>query len=128
MKNEETKGFKKVAQSGGSYITATLYNPTTKEVIVKCVRDYDYDDGSRDDDELYYAPIDEEALKMYRHDNGIICIGDNVVVVKGRTIEHGYIGEVISIKPYRDRYGRWLADYIYFKDGRKINVANCRLA
>lgn len=57
------KGFYKVAQNGGCYISATFYNPDTKEVVSCCVRDYDYADCSRDNDELYYIEIDEEVKK-----------------------------------------------------------------
>lgn len=121
------EGFKKIAQSGGSYVVATFYNPLTKEVKTECVRDYDYGDCSRDNDELYFMEIDEAALIAYQHDLGIILVGDFAEVVKGRTIEHGFIGKVIAKKEYKDRYGRFLADYIYFEDGRKINVDNCKL-
>lgn len=122
------KGFYKIAQSGGSYVVATFYNPDTKEVKTKGVRDYDYSDCSRDDDELYYMPINEDVKRVYLHDNGCILVGDMAKVVKGRTIEHGYIGKVVNRREYTDKYGCWLADYIYFEDGRKINVANCILA
>jgi hypothetical protein len=121
------KGFYKIAQRGGTYIVATFYNPNTKEIINKCVRDYDYEDCSRDDDELYYMEINEDVKKIFMHDRGHILIGDMVKVVKGKTIEHGYIGEVKNIKEYRNKYGRWIADYIYFNDGRKINRKNCIL-
>ncbi len=119
--------FYKVEQHGGTYITATFYNPDTKETKITRVRDYDYDDCSRDNDELYYMPIDEEVRTIWLHDNGKILVGDVVKVVKGRTIEHGYTGKVKDIKPYNDKYGRWLADYICFEDGRKINIDNCIL-
>lgn len=121
------KGFYKIGQDGGTYVVAHFYNPTTKEFISKCVRDYDYSDCSRDDDELYYMPINEQVKTIYLHDNGCILVGDMAKVVKGRTIEHGYIGKVVKKKEYTDRYGRWIADYIYFEDGKKINIANCIL-
>ena len=119
--------FYKVTHTGGSYVTGTFFNPVTKETKVEVLRDYDYNDCSRDNDELYYMDINEEALVAYKHHNGVICVGDNVKVVKGRTIEKGFIGTVKAIREYTDRYGRWLADYIYFTDGRKINKANCEL-
>ena len=52
-------GFFKVAENGGTYVTGVFYNPTTGEVKHELLRDYDYADGSRDNDELYYMPIDE---------------------------------------------------------------------
>lgn len=130
MTSEKIKelGFYKIGQTCGSYVVASFYNPETKELKTKCVRDYDYADCSRDNDELYYMDINEDVKKIYLHDNGCILIGDMAKVVKGRTIEHGYIGKVVDKREYNDKYGRWLADYIYFEDGRKINVANCVLA
>ena len=121
------EGFYKVEQHGGTFIVAEFYNPDTRELESKCVRDYDYADCSRDDDELYYMDINEEVKRICLHDNGQILVGDMAKVVKGKTIEHGYIGRVVNKREYKDRYGRWVADYIYFEDGRKINVANCVL-
>ena len=119
--------FYKISHSGGTYVTGLFYNPITKETKSELLRDYDYSDGSRDNEELYWMPIDEEALKIYRRDKGIISIGDLVEVVKGRTIKHGYTNVVVDIKEYKDRYGRWLADYAYFGDGKKVNIDNCKL-
>lgn len=56
-------GFYKVAQTGGTYVVATFYNPETGDMKSKCVRDYDYSDCSRDDDELYYMEINEDVRK-----------------------------------------------------------------
>lgn len=121
------KGYYKVLQEGGNYVIATFYNPNTKETITKCVRDYDYSDCSRDDDELYFMEINKDIQRIYYHDKGMILEGDKARVIKGRTLKHGYIGTVQKIKEYKDKYGRWLADYIYFEDGKKINIKNCEL-
>ena len=102
------EGFFKVKQSGGSYVVAVFYNPYTGETRSECVRDYDYGDCSRDNDELYLA-------------------GDTVEVFKGRKVPKGTIATVKSIRPYYDRYGRWVADYAYFTDGQRTNIENCRL-
>ena len=40
------EGFYKVCQSGGTYVTATFFNPCTLEEYTQCVRDYDYSDCS----------------------------------------------------------------------------------
>ena len=48
------EGFFKVKQDGGTFICATFFNPVTKEEFSECVRDYDYSDYSRDNDDLYY--------------------------------------------------------------------------
>ena len=124
--------FYKVNQSGGSYVTALLYNPVTHEPQTKCVRDYDYDDGRNDDDELYYAPIDVEAAEHYRKrlnnlNGGFIKAGDVVEVVKGRKIPLGTIGKVVRVYDWRDRYGRTQATYAVFEDGRKTSVWNCKI-
>lgn len=120
-------GFYKVEQSGGSYVVAIFYNPETKEVKTKCVRDYDYADCSRDDDELYHMEINEDARRAYLHNNGLIIKGDKVEVVKGRKVKIGTIATITAIKPIYDKYHRWVADYVYFEDGQRTNVNNCRL-
>lgn len=119
--------FYKVSESGGSFVTGIFFNPVTGEHKTEVLRDYDYADCRNDNDELYYMPIDEEARRAYMHHKGVILEGDKAEVIKGRTIEHGYVGTVVRKSEYRDRYGRFLAMYIYFEDGRKINEANCRL-
>ena len=78
--------FYKIGQSGGTYVVAYFFNPVTKEYKSECVRDYDYSDGSRDNDELYRMEINEEAKREWLHFSGIPCIGDTVEVYKGRKI------------------------------------------
>ena len=121
------KGFRKVSHEGGIYVSGVFFNPITNEVTSRRLRDYDYADGSRDDDELYYMPIDEEALKAYRRFCGVISVGDTVEVIKGRKVPIGTIATVKAIHDYRDCYGRWVATYAYFTDGQKTNVDNCKL-
>lgn len=121
------KGFYKVYQSGGSYVTATFFNPETKEEYSKCVRDYDYADCSRDDDEAYYMEINQGVANIWAHYHGQILIGDRVKVVKGRKIPIGTIATVKTIYPYYDCYHRWIADYVYFVEGGKTNIKNCVL-
>ena len=122
------EGFYKVEEHGGTFVTATFFNPDTKEEYSACVRDYDYADCSRDDDEAYYAPIDEDVKKIWKRHHGEIQIGDKVRVVKGRKIPHGTVGTVKAIYPYYDCYHRWIADYAYFVEGGKTNIQNCVLA
>lgn len=117
-------GFYKVAQSGGSYVVATFYNPNTGEERTKRVRDYDYGDGSRDDDELYYMEIDEEVRKIWLHKNGVILPGDRVKVVKGRKIPKGTEAVVERFFDWKDQYGRVQTRYVIFTDGRKTSVSN----
>lgn len=118
------EGFYKVSQSGGTYVTATFFNPCTLEEYSKCVRDYDYADCSRDDDELYYMDIDKNAERAWKHHNGEILWGDEVKVVKGRKVPIGTVANVKAIYPYHDRYGRWVCDYAYLDNGMKTNVNN----
>lgn len=120
-------GFFKVAESGGTYVTGIFYNPTTNTVRRELLRDYDYADGSRDNDELYYMPINEEARTLWLHSMGRILVGDVVEVYKGRKVPVGTVGRVKDIKPFKDRYGRTVADYVYFEDGQRTNIENCRL-
>ena len=124
---ENLNGFYKVAQDGGTYVVATFYNPVTNESISKCVRDYDYADCSRDNDELYYMDIDNEARIKWLHSKGVILVGDVVEVVKGRKIPVGTVARVTDKKPYKDRYGRTQAIYLYFDNGMRTNEENCKL-
>ena len=119
--------FYKVAERGGSYVVAVMYNPITEETNTVCARDYDYADGSRDNDEYYYMPIDEEARRAYEHHLGAVLEGDVLEVVKGRTLPHGFRGTVRKVCDFTDRYGRYVATYAYFVEGGKINVANCKV-
>lgn len=119
--------FYKISHEGGTFVVGTFFNPITKEVKTEVLRDYDYADCSRDNDELYYMPINEQAKRMYLHLNGVILVGDTVEVVKGRKMPIGYVGVVKAIYPYRDCYGRIRTQYLYFEDGQKTNVDNCKL-
>ena len=122
------EGFFKVRQEGGSYVVATFFNPETKESFTKCVRDYDYADCSRDDDELYYAEINEEAKKAWLRHNGVIQIGDSVKVVKGRKVPIGTVAVVSGITKWKDQYGRTQAVYAVLDNGMRTNINNCVLA
>ena len=117
--------FYKVNQHGGTYVVALFVNPITWETRSVCVRDYDYADGSRDNDELYYMPIDKEAAEAWRKHIGIVSAGDTVKVVKGRKIPVGAVAKVTRVFDYKDCYGRTVATYAVFEDGRKTSVYNC---
>ena len=121
------EGFAKVAQSGGTFIVATFFNPETKEEYSCSVRDYEYEDCSRDNDELYYMDIDEEVKNEWLHHNGVILVDDTVRVVKGRKVPIGTVAKVKSKYPLYDRYHRWIADYLYLDNGMKTNEKNCIL-
>lgn len=127
MKKYGLEGFYKIGQSLTSYVVAYFYNPVTKEHRSKCVRDWDYADESRDIPELYHMAVNEDVLSQYRHDNGEICKGDTIKVVKGRKIPKGTVAVVKEIKPWYDRYGRYQATYLHFTDGTRTNVNNCVL-
>lgn len=120
-------GWRKVAERGGSYVVAVLFNIVTGESDSVCVRDYDYADCSHDNDYWYDMAIDKDALRAYQKANGIISVGDTVKVVKGRKIPIGYSGVVVNIRPVTDRYGRQVADYVVFDDGKATSITNCVL-
>lgn len=124
---ENLNGFYKVAQDGGTYVVATFYNPVTNETFTKCVRDYDYADCSRDNDELYYMDINNEARTKWLHSKGVILIGDMVEVIKGRKVPVGTVARVTDKKPYKDRYGRTQTIYLYFDNGMRTSEDNCKL-
>ena len=119
--------YSKISHEGSSFITGYFYNPITKEGKRLVLRDYDYDDCSRDNDELYYMPINEEVRRIYLHDNGIILKDDTVKVVKGRKVPIGTIAKVVSLTEYKDRYGRVQCIYANLDNGQRTNVDNCEL-
>ncbi len=124
--------FYKVGMSGGSYVVALFFNPATHETKTVLARDYDYSDCSRDNDEVYDMPVDQNAAEAYRKwlnsiDGGHLKAGDTVEVVKGRKIPHGTVAEVVRIYDWKDSYGRVQTTYAVFADGRKTSVYNCRI-
>lgn len=126
---ENYNGFYKVAEDNGGVCVGTFFNPDTKESFSKITWDIDRP-YINDDDEvetLRYLPINHEVKRVWLHHIGRILVGDTVEVFKGRKIPIGYIGVVEDIKPFYDRYHRWQADYIYFKDGKRTNYNNCKL-
>ena len=119
------EGFFKVKQDGSTFIYATFFNPTTGEEFSECVRDYDYSDGSRDNDELYYMPIDEDVRRQWMHHHGVILEGDIIQVVKGRKVPVGTVATVRKKYPFNDKYGRFCTMYLYLDNGMKTNIDNC---
>ena len=118
-------GFFKIRERGSTFITGDFFNPVTKELKVLVLRDYDYSDCSRDNDELYQLPIDRDALEAYNAYNGIISEGCMVRVVKGRKVPVGYEGIVVKMKKIYDMYGRFICNYVFFADGQKTSEENC---
>ena len=124
--------FYKVNMTGGSYVTSLFFNPVTKETRTEVARDYDYYDGSRDNDKIYYMPIDEEAAESYRRymnsiNGGSLKVGDLVEVVKGRKIPKGTVAKVVRLFIYYDVYRRPVQHYAVFEDGRKTSEYNCKI-
>ena len=120
--------MKKVNQQGHTYIVATFFDPATGEERTECVRDYDYSDGSRDNDALYYMPIDPEARREWLHRRGVITEGDPAKAVRGRKVPIGTTGIVVRFRDIRDRYGRPVARYAVLDSGVSVNVNNIELA
>ena len=118
-------GWRKVNESGGTLVTAILYNILTGEQVSIVTRDYDYSDCSRDNEYWYAAQIDHDAQIAYFRKNAIIYPGAAVLVVKGRKIPVGTVGTVEKIRPVYDCYRRHVADYVVFPDGQQTNIDNC---
>ena len=119
-------GFFKVEQSGGSFITATFFNPETKEEFSQCVADAD--EPRRDDWELYKMDIDKDAKRAWKRHHGVLQVGDVVEVFKGRKVPIGTKGIIKGERFVRDRYGRCVALYVVLDNGYSTNVDNCRYA
>lgn len=126
---ENYKGFYKVAIDNGGVCVCTFFNPETLESFDRITWDIDNIQLEYDEEIqfLRYMPLNEEIRRIWQHHNGVILEGDTVEVFKGRKIPVGYVGKVKAIKPFYDRYHRWQADYIYFEDGQRTNINNCRL-
>lgn len=120
-------GYRKVLHEGGTFVFGGFYNPETKDFTTRCIRDYDYSDCSRDDDDLYYMEIDEEAVRKMKHDQGFILEGDLVVVYKGRNVRIGTIGYIREIKPWKDKYGRTQSYKVTLSGGERTYLHNVRL-
>ena len=127
MSEHGLEGYHKVSQEGGTFVYAGFYNPETKDYTIRCVRDYDYDDCSRDDDDLYYIEIDENAKRQMLHDQGMILEGDLVVVFKGRNVRVGTVGYITEIRPWKDKYGRVQSYKVTLSGGEKTYLNNVRL-
>ena len=121
------EGFFKVNQEGGTFVVATFFNPETKEEFSCCTRDYDYSDCSRDNDELYYMPIDNDVRQKWQHHHGVILEGDVIQVIKGRKVPIGTIATVRKKCPFYDKYGRYCTMYLYLDNGMKTSIDNCIL-
>ena len=119
-------GWRKVAESGGSYSIATLFNVNTAESASVCV--YDYDDPRNEDDFWRNVAIDKDARLAWNKANGVVAEGLMARVVKGRKVPLGFVGRVAKIRKVYDRYDRWVANYAVFEDGTSTNVTNCVLA
>ena len=126
---ENHKGFYKVNEDNGGVCVGTFWNPETKESFSKITWDIDrpYINDDEEIEILRYLPINKEVRSAWLHYNGIIQINDVVEVVKGRKVPIGTIAKVIDKKPYKDRYGRTQAIYLYFDNGMRTNENNCVL-
>ena len=126
---ENYKGFYKVNEDNGGVCVGTFWNPETKESFSKITWDIDrpYINDDEEIEILRYLPINKEVRSAWLHYNGIIQINDVVEVVKGRKVPIGTIAKVIDKKPYKDRYGRTQAIYLYFDNGMRTNENNCVL-
>lgn len=127
MNENGLSGYRKVSQDGGTYVVASFWNSETHDFKTKCVRDYDYFDKSRDNDDLYYLDIDEDAKRDWLHSQGRILVGDMVVVEKGRKVRVGTVAYVRDIKPCYDKYSRVQCHFCYLSNGERTYLHNVRL-
>lgn len=126
---ENYKGFYKVSEDNGGVCVCGFYNPETEEYFSKITWDIDrpYINNDEEVEILRYMQINKEIRWLYLHRKGIIQVGDTIKVIKGRKLPIGKIAVVKEIKPYKDRYGRTQAMYLYFTDGTRTNMDNCIL-
>ena len=120
--------FYKVNERGGSYVTATFFNPITKESFERVVYDYDDVRVEMDAGVLYSMSIDDEVRSMWLHHRGIIQVGDLVQINRGRKFK----GEQKRVKKeftfiVDGTYGHGDVEYLVFEDGTKVAKHNCDL-
>lgn len=130
------EGFRKIGEDyRHSLKTAYLYNTDTKEYksVIVDDTDYNYGDGMIDRnlnldelEALKFMKIDIEAVRQYNKDNNIIDIGSVIEVVKGRKYPKGTIGTVTKITAYKDKYNRYVTDYLFTDSGIKIDIKNVK--
>ena len=118
-------GWRKTGQDHGSYEHAYLFNIKTGETASVCI--YDYDEPRNEDRFWYNVSVDDDARIAKAKKFGYIAEGLRAKVVKGRKVPIGFSGVVTRIRKVRDRYGRWVADYVVFADGTSTNIDNCVL-
>ena len=131
------EGYRKIAQTSGSFITVKMFNPQTGDIKHINVRDYDYQNiyeglssseyTPEEKDELYYMDIDEKALSDWKYRNNVPYKGCEIEVVRGRKYKHGDRGKVVKMYDVKDKYGRYVAEYIITDNGMKINRANVKV-
>ena len=117
-------GFYKVNENGYSLTEATFYNPDTGESFSKIVWDMDDDRVCWEAGEYRDLSINNKVARLWKRHNGVIQDGDKVMVVSGRKVPIGTVSYVREIKPIHDRYGRWVADYVYMENGMRTNIKN----
>ena len=118
-------GWRKVSERGSSLIVSELFNVVTGEEASVVTRDYEREwVDEAEAPEWYAVPIDHDARRAWCRKNFVITDGSRVMVVKGRKVEPGYAGVVSEIRKVRDRYGRYVADYVVFADGKATNIDN----
>lgn len=124
------QGYYKVNEYGNSYVTATFFNPITKDHYKVTIYDYDDDRVRIFAGEHYDAQINQDARKAWLHFIGAIQIGDLVKIVKGRKFK-GEVKKVVKEFTYKidGMYGRCYGDveYLVFDDGTKVARNNCEL-
>lgn len=124
-------GFYKVQTNGGTYVTATFYNPTTNEEFNKTIYDYDDDRVAMYAGDYYNLPLleDNNPIKIqWLHKHGVILNGDKVIIKRGRKM----LNEIKVVKSkytfvVEGTYGHGDVDYLRFEDGTKCAEHNCNL-
>lgn len=121
-------GFSKVSDgNGGSLVVNVFFNPKTLEELRITVRDYDYTPDMKDNDALYYMPVNETMARVWKHIHGHILENDVIKVVKGRKVKVGTIATIVKFRDVYDSYHRWVATYAVLDNGQSTNIGNCEL-
>ena len=124
------QGYYKVNEYGNSYVTATFFNPITKEHYNVTIYDYDDDRVRIFAGEHYDVQINQDVRKAWLHFVGVIQIGDLVQINRGRKFK-GEQKRVARTFTYHidGMYSRSYSEveYLVFEDGTKVAEHNCEL-
>ena len=121
-------GFVVANVDGGGVVVVTMWNPLTDESM-----SFIADDIDRPASEFHYSYVigwkrfggSAEVRNLWNRKHGIVSVGDEVEVFKGRKFPKGMRATVASFWTWHGDYGK-TAEYVVTTDGDRIPKGNVR--